>query len=377
MRKNAILGAVLGAMLATTAGATTAQAADREIVIGYQAPLSGDRSQYGEMFRNAAQIKLEEFNASGKLTGAKVAITFEDSKDDPKEARNIAHKFLDNSKIVGVIGDFSSTVSMAAGEIYAAEKMPQLSQTASHPDFTKLSPWQFRNITTQAFEGPYNADWIIAAGKKTAAVIYIQNDWGISALDGFVSGFKAKGGKITATEAFNPGNRDFRSILTKVARQKPDVIYLAMFYEEGAAFAQQREQLGIKIPLYGTSSLYSPKLIELGRESVEGLHLATTFTPDNPDPAVQTFVKEYAARFKSEPGMFAAQAYDAVGIMLDAVAKAGPSVTRESLRDALAATTNYPGVTGATSFDPVTREPAKALAKMMVKDGRFQVVTGP
>lgn len=373
MKTHFILGAVLGTLLA----AGSATAADREIVIGYQAPLSGDRSQYGEMFRNAAQIKLEEFNKSGKLAGATVSIAFEDSKDDPKEARNIARKFLDNPKIVGVIGDFSSTVSMAAGEIYAAEKMPQLSQTASHPDFTKISPWQFRNITTQAFEGPYNADWILAGGLKSAAVIYIQNDWGISALDGFVAGFKAKGGKIVSTEAFNPGNRDFRSILTKVARQKPDVIYLAMFYEEGAALAQQREQLGITIPLYGTSSLYSPKLIELGRGSVEGLHLATTFTPDNPDPAVRSFVTEYSARYKAEPGMFAAQAYDAVGIMLDAVAKAGPAVTRQSLRDALASTTAYPGVTGATSFDPATREPSKSLARMMVKDGRFQVVAGP
>ncbi|MBP2314689.1 ABC transporter substrate-binding protein [Azospirillum soli] len=373
MKSKMILGAVLGAVM--SAGA--ALAADKEIMIGYQAPFSGDRSQYGEMFRNAAAIKLAEFNASGKLPGATVSIAYEDSKDDPKEARNIARKFLDNPKIVGVIGDFSSTVSMAAAEIYATEKMPQLSQTASHPDFTKISPWQFRNITTQAFEGPYNADWILSKGLKTAAVIYIQNDWGISALEGFVDGYKAKGGKIVATETFNPGNRDFRSILTKVARQKPDVIYLAMFYEEGAALAQQREQLGITIPLYGTSSLYSPKLIELGRASVNDLHLATTFTPDNPDPAVQTFVKEYVARHKAEPSMFAAQAYDAVGIMLDAVAAAGPSVTRETLRDALAKTTNYPGVTGATSFDPATREPTKSLAKMVVKDGKFQVIGEP
>ncbi|WP_320171678.1 ABC transporter substrate-binding protein [Maridesulfovibrio sp.] len=353
--------------------ASTAQA-DKTIMLGYTLPLTGSHAQYGEVFRNSAKLQLDKFNKSGKLKGATVEITYEDSKSDPKEAINIARKFVDNEKIVGVLGDFTSTVSMAAGRVYGMEGMPQLSQTASHPDFTKVGNYQFRNITTQAYEGPFVAKWATGLGFKKFAIIAIQNDWGISAAEYFAKGLKELGGEVTAIEYFNPGNRDFRSILTKVERDKPEAIYLCMMYEEGSMVLQQRRQLGIKTPVFGTSSLYSPKLLELAGESSEGLMLSTTFMCDSPDPNVVEFVEAYKAAYGSEPNMFAGQAYDAVGIMLDAIAKVGPDVTRSSLRDALAQTKDYPGVTGSTTFDPETREPVKGLARLEVKNGSFVLV---
>ena len=365
--------ALAAAALACGFSAKPATAAE-PLLIGYQMPLSGDRSQYGEAFRNSAEIKLKAFNAAGGVDGTPVEIVYEDSKNDPKEAIAIARKFADNPKILGVLGDFSSTVSMAAAEVYAKAGVPQLSQTASHPDYTKISKWQFRNITTQAYEGPFVADWMRGTGAKTVAIIAIQNDWGISAAENFETAFKAKGGKVTATEYFNPGTRDFRSILTKIGRSKPDAIYLCMFYEEGASALQQAKQLNVKSAMFSTSSLYSPKLIELGGDAVDGLRMASTFVPENPAKNVQTFVSEYKSNYGDAPNMFAAQAYDAVGIMLDALKTAGPKATRADLRDALAKTDDYPGVTGKTSFDPETREPQKELAKMEVKSGKFEVI---
>jgi branched-chain amino acid transport system substrate-binding protein len=365
--------AFAAAALACGLSAKPAAAAD-PLLLGYQMPLSGDRSQYGEMFRNAAEIKLKAFNAAGGVDGTPVQIVYEDSKNDPKEAIAIAQKFSDNPRILGVLGDFSSTVAMAAGEVYAKSGVAQLSQTASHPDYTKVSKWQFRNITTQAYEGPFTSKWMRESGAKTVAIIAIQNDWGISAAEEFAKAFAAQGGKVTATEYFNPGTRDFRSILTKIGRAKPDAIYLCMFYEEGASALQQAKQLNVKSAMFSTSSLYSPKLIELGGDSVNGLRMASTFVPENPAPEVQTFVSEYKAAYNDAPNMFAAQAYDAVGIMLDALKAVGPKATRAQLRDALAKTNNYPGVTGKTSFDPETREPAKELAKMEVKGGKFVVL---
>lgn len=365
--RNLLLGL---AALAVMMLATTAQA-EKTIVLGYSLPLTGSHAQYGEGFRNSAKLQLDKFNKSGKLKDAKIEIVFEDSKSDPKEAINIARKFVDDERIVGVLGDFTSTVSMAAGRVYAMEGMPQLSQTASHPDFTKVGNCQFRNITTQAYEGPFVANWAESLGFKKFAIIAIQNDWGISAAENFAEGIKKLGGEITTIEYFNPGNRDFRSILTKLGRDNPQAIYLCMMYEEGAMVLQQRRQLGINIPVFGTSSLYSPKLLELSGESANGLMLSTTFMCDSPEPNVVEFVSAYKKNYGSEPNMFAAQAYDAVGIMLDAIAKVGPGVTRSSLRDALAQTKDYPGVTGNTSFDPVTREPVKGLARLEVKNGSF------
>lgn len=365
--------AFAAAALACGISAKPATAAE-PLLLGYQMPLSGDRSQYGEAFRNAAEIQLKAFNAAGGVAGTPVEIVYEDSKNDPKEAIAIARKFADNPKILGVLGDFSSTVAMAAGEVYAKAGVPQLSQTASHPDYTKISKWQFRNITTQEYEGPFTATWMRETGAKSVAIISIQNDWGISAAEQFAKAFSAKGGKVTATEYFNPGTRDFRSILTKIGRAKPDAIYLCMFYEEGASAMQQAKQLNVKSAIFSTSSLYSPKLIELGGDSVNGLRMASTFVPENPAQNVQSFVSEYKTNYGDAPNMFAAQAYDAVGIMLDALKKVGPKATRAELRDQIAKTDDYPGVTGKTSFDPETREPTKELAKMEVKGGKFIVL---
>lgn len=364
---RSIRSLAVGAALLAAAGAALAQ----DIFVGYQLPLTGSQSQYGEVFRNAATIQLEKFNAAGGVAGHKVQLVYEDSKSDPKEAVAIARKFVDDKRIVAVLGDFASGPSMAAGEVYAKEGMPQLSQTASHPDFLKVSKWQFRNITTQAQEGPFNAKWMRDGGIKTVAVIGLQNDWGLSATGEFAKAFEALGGKVTATELFNPGARDFKAILTKVAQARPEAIYFAMFYEEGALILQQARQLGINAKLYSASPFYAPKLLELAGPAADGVLVSSTFVADSPAPGVAAFVAEYRKRYGGEPNQFAAQAYDAVGIMLDALKRVGPNATRAQVRDALAATTNYPGVTGATTFDKATREPNKTLSKLEIKGGKF------
>jgi branched-chain amino acid transport system substrate-binding protein len=372
--KRILLPALTAAVFSM--GLTTAAMAEDKICIGYSLPLTGEHAQYGEVFRNSAKLRLADFNES-KVIPVEVEIKYQDSKSDPKEARNIATKFLDDDCIVGVLGDFTSTVSMAAGQVYAKGKMPQLSQTASHPDYAKVSEYQFRNITTQAFEGPFVANWANEMGYKTFGVISIQNDWGISVADNFAAAVKANGGKIESIEYFNPGTRDYRAILTKISRKNPDVIYAGMMYEEGAMLMQQVKQLGIKSAIFATSSVYSPKTLELAGDAANGLFLSTTFMPTSPEPHIQQFVTQYESTYGSSPNMFAAQAYDATGIMLEAIVRAynkNPKVTREMVREELAATTDFPGVTGSTTFNPETREPVKSLARMQVKDVEFELV---
>lgn len=360
----------LSGLLAAAAaiGLSTAAVADT-VKLGYQLPLTGETAQYGQDFRKAAEIALTEFNGSGKPFT--VEIIFEDSRSDAKEGTTIARKFVDNKEIVGVLGDFTSGVSMAAAQVYKDAGLPQLSQTASHPDYTKISKYQFRNIATQAQEGPYNAKWMLAKGYKTIAVIAEQTDWGQSVVGGFSEGVKAGGGTVVFSEFFNRGLKDYRSLISKLERAKPDAIYTGFFYEDGAQFLKQLQQLGIKTPVYSTSAAYSPKLLELAGDAAEGVHLTSNFLPTDPAPHVQHFVTEWKAKSDGAvPGQFPAQAYDAVRIMLAAVEKAYPNPTREKVRDALAETKDFPGVTGKTTFGP-DREAQKDLVKVEVKGGAF------
>ncbi|MCD1636924.1 ABC transporter substrate-binding protein [Martelella sp. FLE1502] len=372
LRKSVL---ALSAGIAASALATGFSfAADGDpIKVGYQLPLTGSTAQYGKDFQTAAEIALEKFNASGELP-VPVEIIYEDSRSDAKEGVTIARKFADNDEIVAVLGDFTSGVSMASAQVYQREGVPQLSQTASHPDYTKISPYQFRNITTQAQEGPFNADWMNEEGYKKIAVISEQTDWGQTVVDNFAEEVKANGGEIVFSEYFNRGLPDFRSIITKIERAEPDAIYTGFFYEDGANFLKQAKQLGLDIPIFSTSAAYSPQLIELAGTDADGLHLTATFMPNDDRPEVQEFVAAWEEERGDLPGQFPAQAYDAVNIMLDAIVRAYPDVTRDSVRDALAGTTDFPGVTGVTTFGP-DREPQKELTKAVVEGGEFTPVS--
>jgi len=364
----------LGFGVATlTALASSAAFATDPILIGYQLPLTGNTAQYGQDFKTAAEIALGEFNASGKLP-VPVEIIFEDSRSDAKEGVAIARKFVDNERIIAVIGDFTSTVSMAAAQVYKKEGMAQLSQTASHPDYAKISKWQFRNITTQVQEGAFNAGWMLERGYKKIAVIAEQTDWGQSVAMGFSEDVAKGSGEIVFSEFFNRGLPDFRSIITKIERAKPDAVYTGFFYEDGAQFLKQMKQLGVEIPVFSTSAAYNQKLIELAGDTAEGLNLTATFLPTSDKENVKAFVAAWKAqRDGAEPGQFPAQAYDAVNIMLEAVTRAYPDLSRANVRDELAKTKDFPGVTGVTSFDE-NGEPLKQLTKAKVEGGSFIAV---
>jgi branched-chain amino acid transport system substrate-binding protein len=359
--------------VAALGGKAFAQAAAYRI--GYQLPLTGNTAQYGQDFKAAAEIALARFAAANKPF--RVEIVFEDSRSDAREGVAIARKFSDDKAIVGVLGDFTSGVSMAAAQVYKETGMPQLSQTASHPDYAKISPFQFRNITTQAQEGPLNAEWMYSRGFRKVAVIAEQTDWGQTVVSNFADRFKALGGTVTATEMFNRGLADFRPIITKIARDRPDAIYSGFFYEDGAQFLKQSKQLGAVFPVHSTSAAYNQQLVSLAGADAEGLYLTATFLPSNPAPHVQEFVTAWKAKTNAgEPGQFPAQAFDAVNIMLAALerAHAKGTVTRVAVRDELAATKDFPGVTGVTTFD-ADREPAKQLVRATVKGGAFTALT--
>lgn len=362
------LAAVMLGSLALSAPAL----AQSPIKIGYQLPLTGNTAQYGQDFKTAAEIALDHFNAA-KTIPVKVEIVYEDSRSDAKEGVAIARKFVDDKDIVAVLGDFTSGVSMASAQVYKQAGMAQLSQTASHPDYAKISEWQFRNITTQAQEGPYNADWIASKGYKKIAVLAEQTDWGQTVVKDFAERVKADGGTIVFSEYFNRGLADFRSIIAKINREQPDAIYTGFFYEDAANFLKQAKQLGVTAAIFSTSAAYNQKLIELAGADAEGLHLTATFLPTSNRPEVKDFVAAWSKARGSEPGQFPAQAFDAVNIMLAAIVKAYPNVTRKSVRDALAATKDFPGVTGVTTFGP-DREPQKQLTKAQVKNGAFVAV---
>jgi len=370
--KTSLRTLAVGALLAVPAllaGAPPAWSAD-PIHIALSAPLTGNFAEYGQLFQKAIDLGVESINAAGGVKGRPIVMVVGDSKADPKEAAALAQKFTSDSRIVAEIGDFSSTACLAAQPIYDRAGMVQLSPTASHPNFAPGSQWSFGIVGTQAGEGPFMARYAVQKlGKKRLAVLYINNDWGIVSKDLFVKAAKEMGADVIATESYFETDKDFTGVLTKLRGQKPDLLYIPSFYNEAALINKQREKLGWSdVTMMGPGSLYSPKLLEIGGDSVNGLYTSAAFFPNDPQPGVRKFVKDFEAKYKAAPNMFAAVAYDAINLLAFVIGRVGTD--RKAIRDELVKVRDFPGVTGKITFTE-RRDVVKEYRHLVIKNGEF------
>lgn len=371
LRKKAAILCLSLLAIGLFSGCSKVKTADtKELTIGLTAPLSGDSAEYGNVFKNAAEQAIDKVNSQGGINGKKLKLVVSDSKADPKEAANIAQKYVSDANILAVIGDFTSTAALAGAPIYQKGGLVQLSPTSSHPDFTKQGTYMFRNIATQAAEGPILADFTVNdLKKKKVAIVYVKNDWGIVAQEHYRKAVEKLGADVVAVEPFLPEQgKDFNAIITKIKEKQPEIVYLGMMYTDAALFAQQTRKQTWNVPFIGTGALYSDELLKLGGSAVEGLYVTCSFFPLDPRPEVKDFVSGYQAKYGKAPTMFAAQAFDATNLVIEAIRKG--AADRKSLRDNLASIKEYPGVTGKTSFDE-NRDVLKELGKLVIKDGKY------
>jgi branched-chain amino acid transport system substrate-binding protein len=315
---------------------------------------------------------IDEINAAGGVLGKKFELSVGDSKGDPKESVNLAEKWISDPSIFAQIGDFTSTCCMASQPIYNRAGMIQLSPTASHTKFAAGSKWSFSIVGTQAMEQPFMAKLAVQHLKaKNIAILYINNDWGADTQKFFTENFEQLGGKIVAVESFFQGEKDFTAVLTKLRQAKPDALYIATMFNDCATISQQREKMGWNLPTLGPSSLYSPQLIKLGGTAVNGLYSNVSFFTKDPDKRIQAYVTGFQRRYNDTPNFHAALAYDSIYLLADAIKRAG-SLDRENVRETLAATKDFKGLTGSITFTP-NRDAVKTYKYIQVVNGEFQL----
>jgi branched-chain amino acid transport system substrate-binding protein len=343
------------------------------IHLALTAPITGDYAEYGNNFKNSVGLAIEEINAKGGVLGRKLELSVGDSKGDPKESALLAQKWTSDSSIVAQIGDFTSTCCMAAQPIYNRAGMIQISPTASHTKFASGSKWSFSVYGTQYWEQPIMAALAVDKLKlKNMAMLYINNDWGVDTQKFFKENYEKKGGKIVAAESYFEGETDFNAVLTKLKDAKPDGLFLAAMYNDGALISKQRDKMGWNLPVMGASALYSPQLIELGGAAANGIYTNVSFFAGDTDPRIHNYVATFQKRFGNTPNFAAALAYDCVYILTDAMNRAG-STDRGAVRDALAATKDFKGLAGSISFT-ADRDAIKTYKPVQVVNGNFELV---
>jgi branched-chain amino acid transport system substrate-binding protein len=362
---------MLLAMLSATLQAPVVRAAE-PVQIGLFTPLSGNFAEYGASFKNAVELRIEQVNAQGGIEGRPVRLTVEDDRNSPQEAAVVARKLVGVPNLALAIGSWSTTASIAAASVFAEARIPQISPSASHPDYTRQSPYQFRQNNTDDTLAQYNADTLQKQLKPRHVVIpYSQDDWGVNSSRLTTQAIEKAGGKVVLAEAVVPNAKDFRPLVSKIKSLQPDAVFLALPYQEASILLQQLRQAGVSVPVGGGVPLTSPKFIELGGKATEGTVLHSIFFAK--DPATKAFTDAYQARYQRSPDQFAALAYDAAGVGVEAirrVLKSGKPLTGQAVRDELAHGPAYQGVTGETRFDHGTVH--KAPAFITVRNGEFQ-----
>lgn len=365
-----LLVSVLSLSLLSGCASSKESSQDGPLKIAVAFPMTGDNAEYGKSFLLAAQIKVDEWNENGGVLGRQIELVSYDDKNSGDEAASIAQKIVSDQDIIGVLGHFASGVSMVAAPTYNENKYIEISNTASHPDYSSIGDYIFRNNSVISSEFKVIEDVLVNDLKVSkVGIIAIKTDWGTTSGDIAAEIFGSNQSlTLVGREDVLEGSDDYSLAIAKLKDAGAEAVIGVGMYSLLAPLAKQYKAVDPEIQVIGLSNAYAQQLIELGGEATEGIIFPVSFYADSEDEAVRKFVDKYTEEFGSEPSALAAQAYDSIGILLEAVKENG-SVDRESLRDTLNSIT-YPGITGETKFDEIG-DASKVYTKLIVKEGKF------
>jgi branched-chain amino acid transport system substrate-binding protein len=277
--------------------------------------------------------------------------------------------------VVLILGEVASSNSLAMAEKAQAAGVPMITHASTNPAVTEKGDYIFRVCFIDPFQGAVMAKFARENLKLNQVAILQDNKsaYSIGLKDVFSSKFAEMGGKITVTESYSQGDTDFRAQLTAIKKTKPQAIYVPGYYNDVGIIARQKQELGLTVPLLGGDGWDSEKLYELGGAALDGSYFSNHYSPDNPDPKVQKFIADYKAAYGGVPDSLAALGYDAAKVAIAALEKA-KDLSGPAIRDAIAQTKGFNGVTGTITLDE-KRNPVKSAVILKIGDNKASFVT--
>jgi branched-chain amino acid transport system substrate-binding protein len=346
--------------------------AQEEISIGEVNPISGAIGQYGTTCHKGIKLAIDEANVAGGVLGKRIHLLTEDNQSQPGQTSTIIRKFVTRDKVVAIVGDLTSSATMEGAPIAQAAKVPMVSPLATNPKVTEIGDYIFRVCFIDEFQGRVMARFALQNLKtmKAAILTDVKQDYSVG-LSGFFTGtYTAGGGAVAKEQSYSSGDNDFRAQLTSIKAVRPEVVFLPGSSPEVSLILKQARQLGLNMPFIGCEAWDSPTLIQVAGSAANGCFFSNQFSAEDPNPEVQDFAKVYQEKFGDRPDNFAALGYDAARVVLDAIKRAG-STESTAIRDALAQTKNFPGVSGSITIDS-KRNASKPVLILAIKDERVQ-----
>lgn len=349
-------------------------AKSNEIPVGEFASLTGLTASFGTASHNGVTLVMEKANAAGGVLGKKIDLITEDDQSKPGEAATAVRKLISRDHVVALLGEIASSRSLEAAPIAQQNRIPMITPGSTNVRVTQVGNYIFRVCFIDPFQGEVMAKFCLNSLHKTRVAVLtdVRQDYSVGLAASFKDYFTKHGGTIVAEQSYSSGDQDFKAQLTSIKASNPEAIFVPGYYNEVGLIARQSRELGLNVPLLGGDGWDSPTLTQIGGQAIEGDYFSNHFSTDDMSPIVQGFVKDYRARFKRDPDAMAALGYDAAGVLLDAMKRAGTTES-DKLRDAIAATKNYEGVTGTITINE-QRNATKSAKVLTIKDGKFHYV---
>jgi branched-chain amino acid transport system substrate-binding protein len=340
------------------------------IRVGIYGDLSGRTANFGQSTANGAKMAADEISKAGGIGGRQIQIFNEDDQGRPEQAATVVTKLINQDKVHALIGEVASGNSLAAAPIAQQAGVPMISPSSTNPRVTEVGDYIFRVCFIDPFQGEVMAKFAANTLKaKTAAILSDFNSpYSIGLTQFFKENFVKLGGTIVLEQSYTQGDPNYTGQLTSIRAAKPDVIYVPGYYSEVGVIAKQAKQLGVTATLLGGDGWDAPQLWELGGAALNGAFMSNHYSVDDPSPAIQKFVADYRARYGNIPDALAALGYDAMKVLAHAIETSG-TTQGPKLRDAIAHTRDFKGVTGSITIN-AERNAVKPAVVLELRDNK-------
>lgn len=373
-------------------GSDSGKGGGSTVVIGVDAPLTGDLSALGLGIKNSVDLAVNQANKKNYVKGVTFKIEAKDDQAQPSSGQQNASAFVGDQSVLGVVGPLNSSVAQSMQKVFDDAKLVEVSPANTSPDLTQGANWQttkarpyksyFRTATTDAIQGPFAAQYIYNKAKKTKVfVIDDKKTYGAGLAKTFTGEFTKLGGKVVGTEHINPDTKDFSAVATKVKNSGAQVVYYGGEYPQAGPLSKQIKSAGANIPLIGGDGIYADDYIKLAGSSATGDFATSVGAPVETLPSAKDFVANYkAAGYKEEYAAYGGYSYDSAWAIIEAVKKVvdgnGGKLPSDARAKVTAAMQNvsFDGVTGKVSFDEYGDATNKQLTVYSVKSGAWKAV---
>ncbi len=313
-------------------------------------PQTGIGTVDGLSFFRAVDLAVEQLNGKGGIDGHHIELIKLDNQSTPLGSRQAALQAV-KLGVTAVIGSSWSSHSLAMAPVLQKAGIPMISPISTSPKLSLMGNYIFRVCFTNPFQGKVMAQFAKKdLQAKTAAVVTnIDNDYSIGLAKNFIEFATRLGIRVLWKGQYTEKDIDFSNLCKKILPLNPDIIFVPGYERDSGFFIRQARMMGIKSIFLGGDG-WSGRMFDFGKESIDGSFFSTHWHSGVISKKSIQLQKDYKNKFHEPPFSDQALAHDAVMLLADAITRA-KSLDRSKIRDAIAATKDFEGITGLISFD--------------------------